>query len=384
MSKKIMIAVGARPNFMKSAALWKALKRHSCFEPFLIHTGQHYDRRMSDTFFRELELPEPDIHLGIGSGSHAEQTGRIMIAFEPVVTDMRPDLLMVVGDVNSTIACALVASKLGIPVAHVEAGLRSRDRSMPEEINRLLTDQISDLLFTTGEDADRNLIKEGIPPERIFFVGNVMIDTLQTNRAMADRSDIHTRLGLCGDGGIRDYALVTLHRPSNVDDPRVLEGLLGALSKISRRLPVLFPVHPRTLNRIQEFGLKDRLDIGTDTRRPAPAGRLTAIPPLGYLDFLALMSRAALVLSDSGGIQEETTILGIPCLTLRHNTERPITILEGTNRLVGNDPERITSAAEVILGGDIPKGRIPRYWDGRAAGRICRILKKKLEVENSV
>jgi len=384
--KRIMIAVGARPNFMKSAAVWKALKRHPGFDLCLVHTGQHYDREMSDTFFRELELPEPDIHLGIGSGSHAGQTGRIMIDFEPVVLDIRPDLLIVVGDVNSTVACAMVAVKLGIPVAHVEAGLRSFDRRMPEEINRLLTDRISDLLFTTEEDAGRNLRREGIPGDRIFFVGNVMIDTLRANREKAEKSRIHERLGLKENDGYRDYALLTLHRPSNVDDKRVLEGLLSVLSDLSHRLPVIFPVHPRTLKRIREFGLDDRISFDAGEGWPetrASNGRLWTLPPLGYLDFLSLMSHAALVLSDSGGIQEETTILGVPCLTLRPNTERPITIQEGTNRLIGNDPETVARSAREILGGDVPKGKIPRFWDGRAAERIFRILKIYLGMEKS-
>ncbi|MGQ9721978.1 MAG: non-hydrolyzing UDP-N-acetylglucosamine 2-epimerase, partial [Candidatus Jordarchaeum sp.] len=345
----------------------------------IVHTGQHYDEGMSEFFFRDLGLPEPDIYLGVGSGSHAEQTARIMMAFEKVCLKEKPDLVMVVGDVNSTVACALVAAKLMIPVAHVEAGLRSFDRSMPEEINRLLTDLISDFLFTTCEDANRNLIREGIPKKKIHFVGNVMIDTLRKHLQMAKKSEIIERLGLSEDGGIKKYALLTLHRPSNVDDRITLRRIFGALNEIASRIPIIFPIHPRTLRRLQEFRLNNLVnyvDFGTkgfNEKSFDHSGldklprRVLAIPPLGYLDFLCLMSRASLVLTDSGGIQEETTILGIPCLTLRNNTERPITITQGTNCIVGNDPRRIKEKAFDILKNGISRRRIPRYWDGKAA-----------------
>ena len=389
--KKIILVAGARPNFMKIAPLVQAfvafneqkkngkgknkrIKKRN-FQYLLVHTGQHYDEGMSGFFFRDLGLPEPDIYLGVRSGTHAEQTAQIMIAFEKVCLEKRPNLVVVVGDVNSTVACALVAAKLLIPVAHVEAGLRSFDRTMPEEINRLLTDQISDFLFTTCEDANRNLLHEGIPKEKIHFVGNVMIDTLLDHLEMAEKSEIIERLGLAQDGGIKKYALLTLHRPSNVDDPVVLKRLFGALNEIALKIPIIFPVHPRTLKRLQEFKLK-RLINYVDKSEINVSGRVIAMPPLGYLDFLCLMSKAALVLTDSGGIQEETTILGVPCLTLRNNTERPVTVREGTNFVVGNDPRRIKEKALDILENGIRRRRIPKYWDGKAAERIVKILTK--------
>lgn len=359
---KILNIVGARPNFMKIAPIQREMQRRSSeFRPLIVHTGQHYDEAMSDSFFRDLGIPEPDYHLEIGSASHAVQTAKIMTAFEPVVLAQKPDWVLVVGDVNSTIACALVCSKLGVKIAHVEAGLRSRDRSMPEEINRILTDSISDLLLTTSPDADENLKAEGIPAQKIRFVGNVMIDSLLYN--LENAKGLPTREGLGVNG--TDYAVLTLHRPSNVDEPDVFGGLLAALSDISKRLPIIFPVHPRTRANIERFGFADRV-AGSDIR---------PIDPLGYLDFMNLYSGARLVLTDSGGLQEETTALGIPCLTLRENTERPITIELGTNRLVGTDPDTIRAAANDVLDQDLTiETRIPPLWDGRAAERICDAL----------
>jgi UDP-N-acetylglucosamine 2-epimerase (non-hydrolysing) len=361
---KVINVVGARPNFMKVAPVVQAMGRRAGeFAAAVVHTGQHYDARMSDDFFRDLGLPLPDVHLGVGSGSHARQTAAVMERFEPVVLERRPDWVVVVGDVNSTLACALVCSKLGVPVAHVEAGLRSRDRSMPEEINRVLTDQLSELLLTPSEDADRNLAAEGIAPERIRLVGNVMIDSLLKHLALSEASDVRERFGV----GRSDYAVVTLHRPSNVDDPAVLRRILRALARLSRLLRVVFPAHPRTRKNITEFGLDGEAE---------PRGDLQLVEPLGYLDFLRLYSGARLVLTDSGGLQEETTALGIPCLTLRENTERPVTVELGTNRVVGTDEERIVSEAEAAL--RAPRGleppRVPPLWDGRAAGRILDAL----------
>ena len=361
---KVINVVGARPNFMKVAPIVEAMRgRAAEFAPLVVHTGQHYDERMSDAFFRDLGLPRPDVHLGVGSASHAQQTAAVMQRFEPVVLDERPDWVLVVGDVNSTLACALVCSKLGVPVAHVEAGLRSRDRAMPEEINRLLTDQLADLLLTPSADADRNLLAEGIAPERVRLVGNVMIDSLLKHLAAAEASRVREELGL---GGL-DYAVVTLHRPSNVDDPEVLRRILSALARVGRLLPVVFPVHPRTRRQLEEFGLAGGGE---------PRGGLRLVEPLGYLDFLRLYSGARLVLTDSGGIQEETTALGIPCLTLRENTERPVTVELGTNQLVGTDPARIVEAAGRALDADATgtPPRVPPLWDGRAADRILDAL----------
>ena len=357
---KILLIAGARPNFMKVAPIFAEMKRRPTeFVPMIVHTGQHYDAAMSDAFFDDLGMPKPDIYLGVGSGSHAVQTAKIMTEFEPVVVREKPDWVLVVGDVNSTIACALVSAKLGVKVAHVEAGLRSRDRSMPEEINRILTDSISDLLFTTSQDADENLGKEGIPAEKIRFVGNVMIDSLLDHLKLAERSTVRGDLAV-DDGG---YAVVTLHRPSNVDDRAVFSGILDALLAVSERLPVIFPVHPRTRLKIEEFGFADTIT----------ASKIRLIDPLGYLDFMRLYSGAKIVLTDSGGLQEETTVLGIPCLTLRHNTERPITIEMGTNILVGTDSAKIREAAfEVLDGALLTKNtNIPPLWDGKTARRIC-------------
>jgi UDP-N-acetylglucosamine 2-epimerase (non-hydrolysing) len=359
---KVLHVVGARPNFMKIAPIMGAMaKRPDRFEQMLVHTGQHYDDAMSRVFFDDLGIPRPDVYLGVGSGSHAEQTAKVMLSFEPVLVEHQPDLVMVVGDVNSTLACALVASKLHVPVAHVEAGLRSFDRTMPEEINRVLTDQIADLLFTTERDAKENLLREGVSAEKVRFVGNVMIDTLLRHKERALALSVLGEYGLERDG----YALLTLHRPSNVDEPQVLGGILGALEEIQVRLPILFPAHPRTVKRINEFGFEGRLAA-------MPGLRMTE--PLGYLEFLNLMANARLMLTDSGGIQEETTILGIPCLTLRENTERPVTVTQGTNRIVGNDPGRIVSEAWSALNGRGNTGQTPELWDGRAAERVVSAL----------
>ena len=362
---KVINVVGARPNFMKAAPIVAAMKkRPHIFQPLVVHTGQHYDSAMSDSFFQDLDLPQPDTHLGVGSGSHAAQTAAVMERFEPVVLRDKPDWVLVVGDVNSTIACALVCVKLGVKVAHVEAGLRSRDRSMPEEINRLLTDQIADLLFTPSPDADENLLAEGIPRERIRFVGNVMIDSLQKNLQTARQLRTGEELGLAGV----DYALLTLHRPSNVDLRESFERILSALEVIASKLPIIFPVHPRTRKTISELGLSGRVESIKDLR---------TIDPLGYLDFLNLSSNARLVLTDSGGIQEETTALGIPCLTLRENTERPITVEMGTNVIVGTDTTKIVAAATAALNGSAKKAaRQPPLWDGRTAERILDALEE--------
>ena len=360
---KILLVAGARPNFMKVAPIYAEMRRRPDeFEPLIVHTGQHYDTAMSDAFFTDLGMPKPDVYLGVGSGSHAVQTARIMTEFEPVLLEHEPDAVLVVGDVNSTIACALVAVKLGVRVVHVEAGLRSRDRAMPEEINRILTDSISDLLLTTSQDADENLRAEGIPDEKIRFVGNVMIDSLLEHVKVAADSNVRKTLGVSDD----DYAVCTLHRPSNVDDMQVFSGIIGSLIDISDHLPIIFPVHPRTRAKIDEFGLAD--DIS--------ASNIRLIDPLGYIDFMALYSGARLVLTDSGGLQEETTVLGIPCLTLRENTERPVTIELGTNILVGTDPETIKRSAFEVLAkvGKSANAKIPPLWDGKAAERICNEL----------
>jgi UDP-N-acetylglucosamine 2-epimerase (non-hydrolysing) len=359
---RVLHVVGARPNFVKIAAIMKEMGDHpDHFEQVLVHTGQHYDDEMSRVFFEDLDLPRPDVYLDVGSGSHAVQTARVMLAFEPVLLEQEPDVVLVVGDVNSTLACALVAAKLGFPVAHVEAGLRSFDRTMPEEINRVLTDQIADLLFTTEQSANENLRREGVALDRIHFVGNVMIDTLLRHRERA------LALGALGEHGLeaQRYALLTLHRPSNVDVPQVLSGILDALARIQTRLPILFPAHPRTVERLVKFGCEQRL---------SGMPNLHVTQPLGYLAFLHLMTNARLVLTDSGGIQEETTILGVPCLTLRENTERPVTVSVGTNRIVGSDAERIVDETLAVLDGRQGTGRVPELWDGQAAQRIAALL----------
>jgi len=352
---------GARPNFMKIAPLVEAFDRTGRIQRTIIHTGQHYDQRMSKLFFEDLGIPAPDVNLEVGSASHAVQTAEIMTCFEPLCLKHRPDWVVVVGDVNSTIACALVACKLGIKVAHVEAGLRSFDRTMPEEINRLLTDAISDLLLVSEPSGLENLKREGIPDERVHFVGNVMIDTLLKNRAKADQSGILAEFDLTP----RSYAVVTLHRPSNVDHPQVFAGILDAFARIAEDLPIVFPMHPRTRKNIAGMGLKEKV--------VSIPGLLTP-EPLGYLDFLKLLAEAALVLTDSGGIQEETTILGVPCLTLRENTERPVTITHGTNRLTSPRTEAILAAYQETRRCPPPTDRRPELWDGRAAERIAEIL----------
>lgn len=365
LGQKWLLVAGARPNFMKVAPLLGEIKKHVGIQALLVHTGQHYDESLSQIFFEELGLPGPVINLGVGSGSHAIQTAEIMKRFEPVLLAEKPGLVIVVGDVNSTIACALTAVKLGIKVAHVEAGLRSFDRTMPEEINRVLTDAIADFLFITEESARDNLLNEGIAGEKIFFVGNTMIDTLMAFKEKAGQSRILEQLKLVPG----QFGLLTLHRPANVDSLKDLQNICGALEKISKKIPLVFPVHPRTAERLAGYGLKGGLD----------KGGLMILPPLGYLDFIHLMSQACLVLTDSGGIQEETSILGVPCLTLRENTERPITVEKGTNRIVGNNPADIIMAVQEILEKKGKKRVNIDYWDGKAAGRIVECLKEQLE-----
>lgn len=350
----IIHLVGARPNFMKAAPVLDALGQYREVRTMLVHSGQHYDVAMSGRFFDELGLPQPEVDLGVGSGTHAVQVANVMVALEPLLERERPDLLIVVGDVNSTLAGALTAAKLNIPVAHVEAGLRSGDRTMPEEINRLLTDQISELLFTPSRDGNANLIREGIHAERVHLIGNVMIDTLLRNLSRAREACAPQRYGLNGSR----YAVVTLHRPSNVDEADQLAEIYAALDALAAEMPVLFPIHPRTSKNAERFGLR--------------LARARALPPLGYLELLGLMSSAALVLTDSGGVQEETTALGVPCLTLRENTERPITIEEGTNTLVPVRTRAAILAAAEVSGGK--QGRIPELWDGRAGERAAAAI----------
>jgi len=362
---KILHVVGARPNLMKVAPLIEAMKasalvRKVPLTQVLVHTGQHYSPELSNLLFNELGLPKPDINLNVGSGSHGAQTGRVMIAFEEVLKEHRPDRMLVVGDVNSTIACALDAAKMGIPIVHVEAGLRSFDRTMPEEINRILTDQISDWLFTTEESARANLLREGIDGSRIHFVGNVMIDTLLKHRKTALLKRTHESFGL----NTGAYGVVTLHRPSNVDDPCDLRALISVLLQISRELPLLWPLHPRTKHQIEELHLKPLLERGC----------IRPVEPLGYLDFVCCMANARMVLTDSGGVQEETTILGIPCITMRENTERPVTVSEGTNVLAGTRPEAIWRAFTRHPHADRTINKVPKFWDGKAADRIAEIL----------
>ena len=358
----VHLIAAARPNFMKIAPLYHALKAEPWCEARIVHTGQHYDPNMSDAFFRDLRLPTPDHHLEVGSGSHAEQTGGVMIAYEKVVSRDRPDWIVVVGDVNSTAACAMVGTKAWIPVVHLEAGLRSGDRRMPEEINRLVTDAIADVLWTPSPDADEHLLREGVDAARIDFVGNIMIDSYEMLRPAIEASDARARLGL----EPQHYAVVTLHRPSNVDDPAALGELVARLDEVSRRLPLLFAVHPRTKKRLEEFGLAARL---------AGNERIRLTEPLGYIEFMNLVVSARAVVTDSGGVQEETTYLGIPCLTLRENTERPITVTEGSNRLV--KPADLPAMIGAVLEGQWPKGRRPALWDGRAASRCAEALKRR-------
>ncbi|MFC1933373.1 non-hydrolyzing UDP-N-acetylglucosamine 2-epimerase [Chloroflexota bacterium] len=380
--RKVMHIVGARPNFVKVAPVLGEMGEFPQFEPMLVHTGQHYDYTMSKAFFENLELPRPDVYLGIGSGTHAEQTARIMIEFEIVCIKEKPELVIVYGDVNSTLACTIVAAKLGILVAHVEAGLRSFDRDMPEEINRLVTDSLSDYLFTTCKDANANLRHEGIPENKIYFVGNVMIDTLLGFREKAEQSDILRKLGLVekstrGDyQQAIDYAVLTLHRSSNVDDKECLQHILEAIKVVSSDIPVIFPIHPRTKKQIEMFAFGEYLHDFSDHKSKAVAVHhgIYSIEPLGYLDFIHLIANAKFVLTDSGGLQEETTVLGIPCLTLRDNTERPVTVVEGTNTIVGTEKVKIISESAKILDGRGKRGKLPRFWDGKASERIVKVL----------
>lgn len=357
---KLLAAVGARPNFMKIAPLIWEIRKRGGIETYLVHTGQHYDQKMSQVFFDDLNIPRPDIDLGIGSGSHAFQTAEVMKKFEEILLTQKPDAVVVVGDVNSTLACSVTAVKLNTPVAHVESGLRSFDRTMPEEINRILTDSISRWLFVSEPSGVENLQREGVSDERIFFVGNVMIDTLLACRKRAESSEILQTLGLED----RSYAVLTLHRPSNVDDPQALDGLMTAFAQVQKHLPVVFPIHPRTRKALSSRGGE-------------ALPNLKLIDPLGYLDFMKLLAHSRMVLTDSGGIQEETTVMGIPCLTLRHNTERPATVDSGTNELIGTDPRKIIAACRRTL--EHPKtGRIPAKWDGLAAGRMVDILQRTI------
>ena len=362
---KLMTVAGARPNFIKIAPLADEIGSRKAIDHYLVHTGQHYDTNLSHLFFQQLGIPEPDINLEVGSSSHAVQTAEIMKTFEPVLCEQRPNCVVVVGDVNSTIACALVAVKLGIPVAHVEAGLRSFDRTMPEEINRVLTDSIADYLFVTEQSGVDNLAAEGVFEEKVFFTGNVMIDTLLKHLDKARTLDVMGRFGVRKDA----FGLVTLHRPSNVDDVSTLQGILDAMTAISQDYDLILPLHPRTAASIDRFGLRDELEN---------IGRMMTIEPLGYLEFLNLMSNARFVLTDSGGIQEETTILGVPCFTLRENTERPVTITHGTNTLTGPDPARILDAFSQLDSKPRSDSR-PPLWDGKAAVRIIDILAEKLQ-----
>jgi len=352
----ILHVVGARPNFMKVAPVYAALGSHVGVRQTIAHSGQHYDFNMSDVFFQQLGLPAPDINLQVGSGSHAQQTAQIMSRFEAVIMEQKPDMVLVYGDVNSTVAAALVCAKVLVPVAHVEAGLRSFDRTMPEEINRLLTDQISSLLFTPSSDGNENLSREGVVPEKVHLVGNVMIDTLVR---MLPETDARIPVDLP-----KKFALITLHRPSNVDDIQWLSSMLQELSEISKELPMLFPVHPRTRERLKQAGVNGQKST------------LRLLDPLSYLDFLALQTRATAVITDSGGIQEETTYLGVPCLTVRENTERPVTATIGTNTLVGRSIPRVREEVKKILSGETKQGKIPPLWDGKASERIAMILAK--------
>ena len=361
---KLHLIVGARPNFMKMAPLYRELSLYSeNYESLIIHTGQHYDEKMSKLFFNDLDMPKPAAYLNVGSGSHGKQTAMIMERYEDLLlAGDKPDLVIVAGDVNSTIACALVAKKLYIPVAHLEAGLRSYDDRMPEEINRVLTDRISDILLTPSLDANKNLEQEGIEPDKIYFVGNIMIDSLIAHKEKAETSNIFNNLNILPNDS---YALVTLHRPSNVDEYNGLKMLLMALNEISGKIKIIFPMHPRTKKNIYELGLSSILN---------PSSNLIITEPLGYLDFLKLEMNAKFILTDSGGIQEESTYFGIPCLTLRENTERPITITEGTNQIVDLNVESIVNSATDIIEGKNKKGKIPKYWDGKTAARIVKVL----------
>jgi UDP-N-acetylglucosamine 2-epimerase (non-hydrolysing) len=365
---RIDLIAAARPNFMKVAPLFHALRGQSWCRVRLVHTGQHYDRNMSEAFFRDLRLPPPDLHLGVGSGSHAEQTANVMLAYERACVADRPDLVVVVGDVNSTLACGLVGSKLHIPVAHLEAGLRSRDRNMPEEINRLVTDTVADILWTPSPDGDENLLAEGVPADKITRVGNIMLDSYELMHDAIEASGERDKLGLQG----REYGVVTLHRPSNVDEPAPLGALVKQLKAVAAHLPLVFPVHPRTRKNLEAFGLWPEL---------AQASGLTVVEPLGYVNFMNLVCGARLTITDSGGVQEETTYLGIPCLTLRTTTERPITITEGSNRLV--TVEALAHTVDDILAGRWQHGRKPALWDGHTASRVVADIRRRLLGESA-
>jgi UDP-N-acetylglucosamine 2-epimerase (non-hydrolysing) len=390
---------------MKVAPLIRAIKAYNSANganiiPFLVHTGQHYDFNMSDSFFKDLNLPSPDVHLGVGSGPHGEQTGKILIEFEKVLFREKPNLIIVVGDVNSTVACTLAAVKLHIPLAHVEAGLRSFDRKMPEEINRVVTDALSDYLFTPSPDGDENLLKEGIPRDKIFLVGDIMVDSLLFNLQRAKKIDILERLNLTSNQklkehnqqSIRPYALVTLHRPGNVDNKVSMERIIRGLLEISSRIPIIFPMHPRTRKQVKFFGMEyafefhSSVDLSKEDyyQDGTLKKKIHCFEPLGYLDFLNLMAQAKIVLTDSGGIQEETTVLNIPCITLRDTTERPITLTEGTNVLVHHDEEKIVSEAIKILDGKKRQGKCPAIWDGHTAERIVEILAKAFKLTNAL
>ena len=367
---KILHIVGTRPNFVKIAPLMDELHRHrSSFTQKLVHTGQHYGSNMSDPFFKDLNIIRPAHNLNVQSGTHAVQTAKMMLRIEPILRKYKPDLVVVVGDVNSTLAGALTASKLGIPLAHIESGLRSFDRAMPEEINRLLTDRLSSFLFTTSPEAKTNLMNEGVSESNIFYTGNIMIDTLFKFRSRWGKSRILNKLGLMNGKKPMDYILLTLHRPSNVDDKKSLQEVFRALKAIPCHIPIVYPVHPRTKKSIQKLGL---------SRQMHQIVNMIRISPLGYLDFMKLMSKSLCVLTDSGGVQEETTVLDIPCLTLRSNTERPITVTKGTNVLVGTQSHRMIKEIRDILDGKKKKGKIPKYWDGKSAKRIVNVLKQNL------
>ncbi len=359
----IHLIAAARPNFMKIAPLYHELMKRPGITPVIVHTGQHYDLNMSDVFFRDFELPPPHIHLGVGSGTHAQQTGNVMIAYEKVLLEKKPDLAVVAGDVNSTVACTLAAVKQGFKTAHLEAGLRSFDRTMPEEINRIVTDSIADLLWTPSLDGNENLSKEGVSPEKIQFVGNIMIDSLEMLRKKIESLEVYRQIGLSP----REYGLVTLHRPSNVDHPEVLEYLCSLLAGISVKLPLVFPVHPRTAASLDKFNLLKTLEKSSG---------IHLMEPLGYKDFMNLVMSSRFLITDSGGVQEESTYLSIPCLTLRSNTERPVTVTEGTNRLC--TPQNLLPAVERIMAGDFEKGKIPDLWDGVTASRVADSIHKFL------
>ncbi len=358
---KVLLVCGARPNFMKIAPVMAAIAKSGGLKPFLVHTGQHYDAKMSQSFFDVLGIPHPDVDLGVGSGSHAEQTAKIMVEFEKVCLKEKPDLVVVVGDVNSTLACTIVAKKLWIPVAHIEAGLRSGDMRMPEEVNRIVTDSICDLFFTTEQEGGDNLLRCGVAEDKIHFVGNVMIDTLFQNREAAEKNTILQDLKVQAG----QYCLLTLHRPSNVDNPEILRALFEAFGKIQERLKVVFPAHPRTLSMIEKFGMSDKVKA---------MHNLIFCPPLDYHQTLKLNANSRFVMTDSGGLQEETTALGIPCITIRENTERPVTVTVGTNELVGTSPEKLLQAVSRVLDGKWKQGALPSGWDGKASERIVAIM----------